>query len=183
MLSSTEYASETTAATGDGAPRAVGAWLERGAVGALFLLAFAAPHSIAATQTAWLLGMAFWVSRFALRPRPETYRTPVDYALLGFFVLTFFTALTSYDPDVSIGKLRAASLFTIVYLAAENVRSLRTARALALLLVASCALGTLYTFGLSAAVRAAVSELSAPGAATAFRCSRRSSTTGSASTL
>ncbi|HZI19581.1 MAG TPA: O-antigen ligase family protein [Pyrinomonadaceae bacterium] len=162
MLSSTEYVSEATAATSGGERRAAAAWLERGAVGALFLLAFAAPHSIAATQTAWLLGMAFWVSRFALRPRPETHRTPVDYALLGFFVLTFFTALTSYDPDVSVGKLRAASLFTIVYLAAENVRSLRTARALALLLAASCALGTLYTFGLFAAGRGVRVDALAP---------------------
>jgi len=153
MISSTEYVRETSAGTGGRPLRALAPWLERGAAGALFLLAFAAPHSIAATQTAWLLGMAFWVARFAAPPRPETYRTPVDHLLLGFFVLTFLTALTSYDPDVSIGKLRAASLFTIVYLVAENVRSRRAARSLAFLLVASAALGTLYTFGVFAAGR------------------------------
>jgi O-antigen ligase len=165
MLSSTESVRETTAAEGGRRIRALAPWLERGAVGMLFLLAAAAPHSIAATQTAWLLGMACWAARFALRPRPETFRTPVDYALLGFFVLTFLTALTSYDPDVSIGKLRAASLFTIVYLAAENVRSRRTARRLALVLVASCALGTLYTFGLFAAGRGVRVDALAPGGA------------------
>src|SRR5947209_93420 len=128
-------------------------WLERGAVACLFLFAVAAPHSIAAAQGAWVLGGSFWVARFFFRPRPKTYRTPVDPWLLGFFVLTFLTALTSYDVDVSIGKLRAASLYTIVYLTAENVRDPKMLRALALTLVASCALGVVHTFGVFAAGR------------------------------
>src|SRR2546423_14949062 len=103
-------------------PSSLSSWLERAAVACLFLFAAAAPHSIAGAQIAWLLGMLFWVARFLFRPRPKTWRTPVDPWLLGFFVLTFLTALTSYDPGVSIGQLPAASLFTIVYLAAENVR-------------------------------------------------------------
>jgi O-antigen ligase len=125
-------------------------WLERATVAFLFLFAVAAPHSIAVGQGAWMLAMLCWVARFAFRPRPKVYRTPVDTWLLGFFVLTFLTALTSYDPDVSIGKLRAASLFTIVYVTAENVRSPKVLRALALTFVASCALGLVHTFGVFA---------------------------------
>jgi O-antigen ligase len=132
---------------------ALPSWLERATVAFLFLFAVTAPHSIAAAQIAWLLGMLCWAARFLLRPRPKTWPTPVDPWLLGFFVLTFLTALTSYDPVVSIGKLRAASLFTIVYLAAENVRGRRTLRALVIALVASCALGTLHTFGVFAVGR------------------------------
>jgi O-antigen ligase len=131
----------------------VARWLERGTLACLFLFAVAAPHSIAGAQGAWLLGMLFWTARFMFRPRPKTYRTPVDLALLGFFVLTFLTSLTSYDPDVSIGKLRAASLFTIVYLVAESVRDRRVLRALTLTLVASCAIGVMHTFGVFAAGR------------------------------
>src|SRR5215211_431050 len=67
-------------------------WLERATVACLFLYAAAAPHSIAGTQTAWLLAMLFWVLRLAVRPRPQLFRTPVDPWLLGFFVLTFLTA-------------------------------------------------------------------------------------------
>src|SRR5258708_33956620 len=48
---------------------------------------------------------------------------------------------------VSIGKLRAASLITIVYRLAENVPSARVLRALAILMVASCMVSVLYTFG------------------------------------
>ena len=124
--------------------------LERATVACLFLYAAAAPHSIAGTQTAWLLAMAFWAARLCVRPRMKLFRTPVDAWLFGFFVLTFLTSLTSYDPEVSIGKLRAASLFTVVYVAAENVRSRRLLRALALTLVASCALGLVHTFAVYA---------------------------------
>src|ERR1700730_3232961 len=52
----------------------------------LFLFAVSAPHSIAATQTSWLIGMLLWLVRFAFRPRPKLYKTPVDYFLLGFFI-------------------------------------------------------------------------------------------------
>jgi putative inorganic carbon (HCO3(-)) transporter len=137
-------------------------WLERGTTAALCLLAVAAPHSIAATQGAWLLAMALWAARFLSRPRPEVRRTPVDYALLGFFILTFVSALGSYDPDLSIGKLRAASLFTIVYVVAENVRSARVLRGLVLTLVASCAVSAVYTFGAYAVGRGVKLDALAP---------------------
>ncbi len=125
-------------------------WLERALVACLFLFAFCAPHSIAATQISWLLAMVLWVARFMMPPRPRLARTLVDYALLGFFILTFISALCSYEPIVSIGKMRAASLFTIVYVVAENISDRRTARKLALVLVASCMLNVLYTFGVFA---------------------------------
>ena len=122
-------------------------WLERGILFWIFAIAVFAPHSIAATQTAWLCGMLFWVLRLIFRPRPLLFRTPVDYALFGFFILTGLSAFLSYEPAVSVGKLRAASLFTIVYLVAENIPSVRIVRALALVLVASSMINVLYTFG------------------------------------
>src|SRR6266446_3035969 len=129
------------------APGPLGVWLDRALVAALFLLVIAAPNSIAATQTAWLLVMLFWTLRFAVWPRPRVHRTPIDYAMLGFFILTGISALLSYEPMVSIGKLRAASLFTIVYLVAENVPSLRVVRLLALTLIGSCMINVCYTAG------------------------------------
>jgi O-antigen ligase len=131
-------------------PSSLPAWLDRAVTVCLFLFALAAPHSIAGTQTAWLLAAAFCAARYFVRPRPVVYRTPLDYALLGFFILTFVSALLSYDPDVSIGKLRAASLFTIVYVAAEGVRDRRVLRALVVALVCSCAVNVVYTFGVYA---------------------------------
>ncbi|MCU1263981.1 MAG: hypothetical protein JWM21_299 [Acidobacteria bacterium] len=120
-------------------------WLDRVIVLWLFVFAAFAPHSIAVTQASWLLGLLFWVVRFFFHPRPKTYRTPVDYALLGFFILTGLSAVLSYEPMISIGKLRAASLFTIVYLFAENIPSRKILRALALTLIASCMVNVLFT--------------------------------------
>src|SRR5215204_2248904 len=120
-------------------------WLDRLVIACLFVFAVAAPHSIAATQTAWLLGMLFWVARFACYPRPRLTRTPVDYSLIGFFILSGLSSFFSYEPFVSIGKLRAASLFTIVYLVAQNIPSRRIARWLALALIASFTVNVCFT--------------------------------------
>ena len=116
----------------------ISTWLERAIVGCLFLIAIFAPHSIAVTQGAWLLGVVLWIARLAIYPRPRFWRSPVDYALFGFFVISGISTIFSYSPVVSIGKMRAASLFTIVYLVAQNIPSLRIVRLLALSLIASC---------------------------------------------
>ena len=121
--------------------------LERATIACLFLIALFAPHSIAATQAAWVLGMVLWAARFAVYPRPVLSRSPVDYALLGFFVLSGISGIFSYNPFMSLGKMRAASLFTIVYLVAQNIRSLRIVRLLALTLIASCMINVFLTAG------------------------------------
>ncbi|MCA1613507.1 MAG: O-antigen ligase family protein [Acidobacteria bacterium] len=87
------------------------------------------------------------VVRLAARPRPRWRVTPVDLALLGFVGLTVASAFLSYEPAVSVGKLKAVGLFTVAYLAAANVRDARLLRALVVGLVASCAVGVVYTFG------------------------------------
>jgi hypothetical protein len=116
-------------------------------IACIFLIALFAPHSIALTQGAWLLGMVLWVARFAFYPRPVLHRSPLDYALLGFFILSGISGIFSYSPIMSIGKMRAASLFTIVYLVSQNVNTLRVVRILALTLIASCMINVVFTAG------------------------------------
>lgn len=125
----------------------ISTWLERAIIGCLFLIAIFAPHSIAISQAAWLLGMALWLARLAIYPRPSLFRSPVDYALIGFFILSGISSIFSYSPIISIGKMRAASLFTIVFLVAQNVGSLRLVRLLALALIGSCMLNVFLTAG------------------------------------
>lgn len=121
--------------------------ISNGIIGCLFVIALFAPHSVAITQAAWLIGMTLWVTRFAFYPRPTLYRSPVDYALVGFFVLSGISAFFSYNPMMSIGKMRGASLFTIVYLVSQNAQSLRLVRLLALTLIASCMVNVFLTAG------------------------------------
>lgn len=127
--------------------RPILSWLEHAIAGCIFLIAVFAPHSIAATQIFWLVGLVLWVSRFVFYPRPKLFRSPVDYWLLGFFVLSGVSGVFSYTPIMSIGKMRAASLFTIFYLVAQNIRSLKLAHVLALTLIGSCMANVLFTAG------------------------------------
>ena len=121
--------------------------IEKGVIACAFLIAVFAPHSIAVTQAAWLAGIFLWVLRFAFHPRPKLFRSPVDYVLIGFFVLSGISGVFSYSPIMSIGKMRAASLFTIVYLVSQNVNSLRLVRWLAFALIGSCMLNVAWTTG------------------------------------
>lgn len=129
------------------APGPLGLWLDRAVLAALLLFTFAAPVSIAAAQFAWVIGLLFWMLRFFVFPRPALHRTPIDYAMFSFFILTGVSSFLSYEPMVSIGKLRAAMLFTIAYLFAENVRSARILRLLVAVLMAATMLSALFTFG------------------------------------
>jgi len=122
-------------------------WIERGILGSIILIAIFAPHSIAATQSAWLLGLVLWALRFAFYPRPKLFRSPVDYALLGFFIISGVSGVFSYNLVMSIGKMRAASLFTIVYLISQNIGSLRLAKLLTYCLIGSCMINVLLTAG------------------------------------
>ena len=87
--------------------------------------------------------MLVWVVRLLLRPR--FFRTPVDYAVLLFVAFTVISSILSYAPAISIGKLRAVGLFTIIYLVAENVHTRRVLRLLALTLVVSCMVNVVFT--------------------------------------
>lgn len=119
-------------------------WLERGAFVFLTLMVVSAPHSIAATQTAWLIGTFLWIVRLFINPRPEFKITALGLALLAFFGWSVITSFTSYAPDISIGRLQGALLFTIFFFVTGNVRTIRAAHFLAFALIASCMVNVLW---------------------------------------
>jgi O-antigen ligase len=119
--------------------------LDRGIFVFLLLMAAAMPHSIAATQIAWLVGMLLWFIRLAIKPRPALPRTPLDWAIWIFFALTVISSVLSYAPDISLDKLRGAALFLIVYYVVANVRTGRAARLLVFVLVGSCMINVIWT--------------------------------------
>jgi O-antigen ligase len=123
----------------------LGAWLERISFVFLVLMVLSAPHSIAATQTSWILGMLAWVIRLFLKPRPKLVRTPLDVALWAFFGWSALTCAFSYAPDISIHKLRGAALFLIFYFVINTVRTRRAVYFLAFALVTSCMVNVFLT--------------------------------------
>lgn len=119
--------------------------LERIAFVFLVLMVLSLPHSIAATQTSWLIGMFVWFIRLFIKPRPKLVRTPLDIALWTFFGWSVITSIFSYAPDISIDKLRGAALFLIFYFVINNIRSKRTVFFLAGALIFSCMFNVLWT--------------------------------------
>jgi len=119
-------------------------FLERISFVLLVLMFLAAPHSIAATQTAWIAGMFFLLLRFTLKPRPKLFRTPLDIALWAFFFWSVVTSIFSYAPEISIDKLRGAAVFLIFYFVVNNLRNFRTVKFLAFALIFSCMFNVLW---------------------------------------
>ena len=123
----------------------VSRWMERLTFVFLMLMVFAAPHSIAATQIAWLTGMSLWVVRLLFKPRVRFRLSLLDGALLGLFGWSAVSAAFSYDPPTSVDRLRVVALLLIFYFVFYNIRNLRAAYFLALVLVFSSMINVAWT--------------------------------------
>jgi hypothetical protein len=119
-------------------------WLERVIFFFLVLMVVSAPHSIAATQIAWLMGMFLWVVRLAFKPRPRLFRTPMDIVLWLFFIWSAITSFFSYDPATSIDRLRGTALFLIFYFVIYNLKNVRALRFAACALILSCMVNVIW---------------------------------------
>jgi len=120
-------------------------WLERIAFIFLILMILSAPHSIAATQTAWLSGMFFWMIRLFIKPRRKLLKTPLDIALWAFLGWSAISSVFSYDPATSIDRLRNVALFLIFYFVINNLKTVRAVKFLASALIFSCMVNVLWT--------------------------------------
>jgi O-antigen ligase/polysaccharide polymerase Wzy-like membrane protein/PDZ domain-containing protein len=111
------------------------------------LIAYAvfAPHSIAATQGAFLIGAAAWLVQMATLRRFRQQRTPADVALFGFFACCVVSSFLSYDPLVSVKGLKSPAFFLAFYFVMSNVRSIRFAKLIAFGIVVSSLIGVGYS--------------------------------------
>lgn len=121
------------------------ALLERIAFLFMILMFVFAPHSIAATQIAWLVGMFAWFVRLFIKPRPRLLRTPLDVPLWIFFAWSVITSIFSYDPPTSLDKLRNVALFLIFYFIINAVKTRRAAIFLASTLILSAMVSVVWT--------------------------------------
>lgn len=121
-------------------------WLERAAFALMILMFAAAPHSIAVTNIGWLLGMFFWFVRLFFRPRPRLVRTPLDVPLWAFFGWSFLSSIFSYEPLVSLDKLRLnVILFLIFYFVVNVARTKRAVVFLAAVMILSAMVSVAWT--------------------------------------
>lgn len=119
--------------------------LERIAFVFMILMFVFAPHSIAATQIAWLTGMFAWFVRQFIKPRPRLVRTPLDVPLWIFFAWSVITSIFSYDPPTSLDKLRNVALFLIFYYIVNVVKTKRAVIFFASTLILSSMVSVVWT--------------------------------------
>lgn len=111
----------------------------------LVMYALFAPHSIAITQSSYLIGLTAWgVQLIAIRKLPFK-RSPVDIALFGFFACCVISSFLSYDLLVSVKGLKSPAFFLAFYFVSNRVRSLRFASFLGLALIVSCLVNVGYS--------------------------------------
>jgi O-antigen ligase/polysaccharide polymerase Wzy-like membrane protein/PDZ domain-containing protein len=111
----------------------------------LVMYAVFAPHSIAVTQGSYLLGLAAWGVQLAATRNLKHKRTNVDIALFGFFACCVVSSFLSFDPLVSIKGLRSPAFFLAFYFVSNNVKSVRFAGFLALVMIVSCLVNVGYS--------------------------------------
>lgn len=135
---------------------------ERLLLGCLIAFAAAAPHSIALTQAALGAGLVVWLM-LLIRRRCFPYRLmTLDLPLLLFVGWSVLAALCSYEPAVSIGKLRSVSLFLIYFLVGQNLRRPEWGKRLVVVLIASSFLSVGFVFWEKITGRGLVIESLAP---------------------
>lgn len=121
-------------------------WLDRIIYVCIFLTALAAPISIAVTNIGWISGVFFWGIRLFVRPRPRLFRTPLDFALVGFFLWCVVSSAFSYAPDLSFDRVKGFLHFLIVYLAAQNLRHPKSIKFIAGVLIFAATFTVGWTF-------------------------------------
>ena len=122
-------------------------WLERTAFVFLLVMTVSAPHSIAGAQASWLIGILATAIRLAMVPRPRFRFRALDIALFSLFIWAVVSSVLSYEPAISLDKLRGVSLFLVFYFAYLNIRRLRTVCCIAFLLILSCMVNVGWVIG------------------------------------
>lgn len=111
----------------------------------LLMYALFAPHSIAITQTSYLIGFTAWAVQLAASRKLQFKRSPIDVALFGFFACCVLSSFLSYDLLVSVKGLKSPAFFLAFYFVSNKVRSLRFARLLVFALIGSCLINVGYS--------------------------------------
>ena len=111
----------------------------------LLMYAIFAPHSIALTQGAYLIGLGAWAVQLAATRRLNQKTSPVDIALFGFFACCVVSSFLSYAPLVSIKGLKSPAFFLAFYFVSNRVRSIRFAGFLVMAMIFSCLVNVGYS--------------------------------------
>jgi len=120
--------------------------LDAGILFFLVIFCLFAPHSIAVTQVAFYTALLLWLIKIILRRKLEYTGSAFDLPVIAFVAFTGLSAVFSYERAVSFGKLGSVSLVLIFFLVAQQVRTVRLAKTLVLMMLVSCMVNVGYVF-------------------------------------
>ncbi len=101
----------------------VAGWSNRAIICFITLFALTVPHSIAASQISFGLGLIAWAVRDIAMRRLNFKRTAFDLPLICFLGLTILSSIFSIEPTVSLTKLKVLTLFLMAHFVATNLNS------------------------------------------------------------
>ncbi|MBI3651139.1 MAG: O-antigen ligase family protein [Acidobacteria bacterium] len=113
----------------------------------LLMYVLFAPHSIAVTQGACVLGLLVWTVEMVATRKFRQRRTPIDLAILGFFAWCILSSFFSYEFQTSLKGVKSPAFFLAFYFISANIKSLRFARFLIFALIVSCLVNVAYSAG------------------------------------
>lgn len=119
--------------------------LDRIATVFLFLFVLALPLSIAATEIAYGVAALAWLARLALLRKGVLHSSPLDLAILFYWVLCALSASLSPIAGVSWGGMNKVNLIFLVLVVAHNIPSIGRAKQLVALLLLSGLTSVAYT--------------------------------------
>ncbi len=112
----------------------------------LFAFAATLPHSIALAQLSAGVMLLGWIGMRGWSREKFRWRTPWTWPLLAFVAWSVLSAIVSYEPRISIDKLRSVSLFLIFFLVFNLVDGSRLVRMVMLTLACSCLINIGYVY-------------------------------------
>jgi hypothetical protein len=124
----------------------IGLWANRALILFALLFALSVPHSIAAAQISFTSACIAWLIRDLASRKLHFTRTAIDWPLFCFAALTILSSVFSVEPGVSLPKLKALTLFGVIYLLGTNIRR-RGVTLMIALLIASGLAGVGFSLG------------------------------------
>ena len=121
-------------------------WANRALILFILLFAISIPHSIAAAQISFTLGFICWIVRDLASRRFHFARTPLDWPILAFAVFSILSSVFSFEPELSLPRLKALTLFGVIYLIVTNLRARGVSLVVGGLLI-SALVGAGFSFG------------------------------------
>ena len=106
------------------------------ALAGFILYAIFAPHSIAGAEIALAVVGIGWLARLIITRRTGLRRSALDLPIWLFLGWTFFSALFSEEPRISLAKLQSTLVVLLFYLT-QSILTRRTAILLAVLMIVS----------------------------------------------